>query len=79
MSEDQESLWPEKPSSVFSLSLSIWRHGRSRRRWRFIAALTFGFLVLSSFQAQAASRLKDVVDFEGVRDNMLIGYGLWSG
>lgn len=48
-------------------------------RWRFIAALTFGFLVLSSFQAQAASRLKDVVDFEGVRDNMLIGYGLVVG
>lgn len=30
-------------------------------------------------QALAASRLKDVVDFEGVRDNMLIGYGLVVG
>ena len=32
-----------------------------------------------SKEAQAASRLKDVVDFEGVRDNMLIGYGLVVG
>lgn len=30
-------------------------------------------------QAYASSRLKDVVDFEGVRDNMLIGYGLVVG
>lgn len=30
-------------------------------------------------QAHASSRLKDVVDFEGVRDNMLIGYGLVVG
>ncbi|MGE4350567.1 MAG: flagellar basal body P-ring protein FlgI [Bdellovibrionales bacterium] len=37
-------------------------------------------LILSPFaSAQAASRLKDVVDFEGVRDNMLIGYGLVVG
>lgn len=41
-----------------------------------------------SFQAQAATvqasgggttRIKDIVDFEGVRDNMLIGYGLVVG
>jgi flagellar P-ring protein precursor FlgI len=35
------------------------------------------FLPLSS--AHAASRLKDVVNFEGVRDNMLVGYGLVVG
>jgi flagellar P-ring protein precursor FlgI len=29
--------------------------------------------------AEAASRLKDVVNFEGVRDNMLVGYGLVVG
>jgi flagellar P-ring protein precursor FlgI len=29
--------------------------------------------------ANAASRLKDVVNFEGVRDNMLVGYGLVVG
>ena len=30
-------------------------------------------------QAQAASRIKDIADFEGVRDNMLVGYGLVVG
>ncbi len=43
----------------------------------FVLAL---LLILSPFhQAHALSRLKDVVDFEGVRDNMLIGYGLVVG
>ena len=27
----------------------------------------------------AASRLKDIVEFEGVRENMLVGYGLVVG
>lgn len=35
--------------------------------------------LLSSSQASAAARLKDVVNFEGVRDNILIGYGLVVG
>ncbi len=29
--------------------------------------------------ARAASRIKDIADFEGIRDNMLIGYGLVVG
>ena len=29
--------------------------------------------------ASAASRIKDVVEFEGVRENMLVGYGLVVG
>jgi flagellar P-ring protein precursor FlgI len=29
--------------------------------------------------ATASSRIKDIVDFEGVRDNMLVGYGLVVG
>ncbi|MDA0996596.1 MAG: flagellar basal body P-ring protein FlgI [Proteobacteria bacterium] len=30
-------------------------------------------------RADAASRIKDIVDFEGVRDNQLVGYGLVVG
>ncbi|HXQ50991.1 MAG TPA: flagellar basal body P-ring protein FlgI [Stellaceae bacterium] len=30
-------------------------------------------------QAQSMSRIKDIVDFEGIRDNMLVGYGLVVG
>src|SRR5579864_2420041 len=29
--------------------------------------------------ASAASRIKDIADFEGIRDNMLVGYGLVVG
>jgi len=43
---------------------------------RFAAAL---LLVLAASPAGAASRIKDIADFEGVRDNMLVGYGLVVG
>ena len=38
-------------------------------------------IALSAFApgAQASSRIKDIADFEGVRDNMLVGYGLVVG
>ena len=44
-------------------------------------ALFFSLLVLVSFvgNARAASRIKDIADFEGVRENQLIGYGLAVG
>ena len=32
-----------------------------------------------AFQAQAATRIKDVASVQGVRDNQLIGYGLVMG
>ena len=47
--------------------------------FRFLACLTIAVLALAVHPAQAASRLKDVVNFEGVRDNMLVGYGLIVG
>ena len=39
-----------------------------------LVALWFGI-----FEAQASSRIKDIADFEGVRENQLIGYGLVVG
>ncbi|HEX2815371.1 MAG TPA: flagellar basal body P-ring protein FlgI, partial [Phenylobacterium sp.] len=36
-------------------------------------------LALGSSPAAAKSRIKDIVEFEGVRDNQLIGYGLVVG
>jgi hypothetical protein len=52
-----------------------------RARWHtLLAALGVMLLILEPCHAaHAASRLKDVVDFEGVRDNMLVGYGLVVG
>lgn len=39
----------------------------------------FACLVLTAPADAAATRIKDIVDFEGVRDNMLVGYGLVVG
>jgi len=43
--------------------------------------LFFSFLMLAVYvgNARAASRIKDIADFEGVRENQLIGYGLVVG
>lgn len=47
---------------------------------RTAAALCIGLAAaLAAPQAGAQTRIKDIVDFEGVRDNMLIGYGLVVG
>lgn len=43
-----------------------------------VAALGLALLVLVQ-GAAAQSRIKDIADFEGVRENMLIGYGLIVG
>ncbi len=49
----------------------------------FRKAAVFGLVAilfaLFSTTANASSRIKDIVDFEGVRDNMLVGYGLVVG
>ena len=43
----------------------------------FIVMTVIGFAVAAP--VQAASRIKDITDFEGVRQNMLVGYGLVVG
>ncbi|MEO5335830.1 MAG: flagellar basal body P-ring protein FlgI [Magnetospirillum sp. WYHS-4] len=43
------------------------------------ASLLLAVLLLTAAAAQAASRLKDIVDIEGVRENQLVGYGLVVG
>lgn len=56
------------------------RHGRAHRSSLLIAALGMALLVFSfAPPAQASTRLKDMVNFEGVRDNILVGYGLVVG
>ncbi|OYD84750.1 flagellar basal body P-ring protein FlgI [Azospirillum brasilense] len=44
-----------------------------------LAALAAALLALSAPVSASSARIKDVVDVEGVRDNMLIGYGLVVG
>src|SRR5260370_14355322 len=52
---------------------------RSLRRIAAAALLALAASAASSAPALAASRIKDIVDFEGIRENMLVGYGLVVG
>lgn len=51
--------------------------------WQALSAGMVSLLILIllawASPANASSRIKDIVDFEGVRDNMLVGYGLVVG
>jgi flagellar P-ring protein precursor FlgI len=44
-----------------------------------LAAMVCALAFAMSAPASAASRIKDIVDVEGVRDNLLVGYGLVVG
>ena len=46
---------------------------------RTLAAFVAMLMVLMPVEAFAFSRVKDLVDVEGIRDNMLVGYGLVVG
>lgn len=48
-------------------------------RWLAVIAAALMALALGATEALASSRIKDVVEFEGVRDNQLVGYGLVVG
>ena len=49
-----------------------------RRPFRLLALICASLAVCAG-PASAGSRIKDIVEFEGVRENMLIGYGLVVG
>lgn len=52
----------------------------ARRLTRPFAGVVLAALLgLTALPAGAQSRIKDIADFEGVRDNMLVGYGLVVG
>lgn len=52
---------------------------RSLRPLRLIAALAGLSMAFAASHGWAASRIKDIVQFEGVRENKLVGYGLVVG
>lgn len=53
---------------------------RSLLRKLLAGALTMTMVLLPAIEAQAAAaRIKDIVDFEGIRENQLVGYGLVVG
>jgi flagellar P-ring protein precursor FlgI len=50
-----------------------------KRAQQFLLAALAALLCLAPAASGAQSRIKDIAEFEGVRDNMLIGYGLVVG
>jgi flagellar P-ring protein precursor FlgI len=61
-------------------AISTARIAGAARRWPFGLWLALiPMAVGTSFPVHAASRVKDIADFEGVRSNMLVGYGLVVG
>ena len=61
-------------------------HNTTIRKWfrrtlRPLAVTVLGLLLSAGAAgtADAASRIKDIVDFQGVRENLLVGYGLVVG
>ena len=58
-----------------------WDVGRATRASaRAVACIVAAVLAFASFApADAASRIKDLANMEGVRENQLIGYGLVVG
>jgi flagellar P-ring protein precursor FlgI len=52
------------------------RWGRNRIIRSLMALLMLWSTLPNGPAAEAASRIKDIADFEGVRDNLLVGYGL---
>jgi flagellar P-ring protein FlgI len=60
-------------------TFSILSHDKTAWRRFLIASLAAVMLTVAGGSAFAASRIKDIVDFEGVRDNLLVGYGLVVG
>lgn len=63
---------------------SLRRAGRPREavrrpRARLIACVVALMALALPSPADATSRIKDIADFEGIRDNMLVGYGLVVG
>lgn len=59
-------------------SLGRWLVG-AVQRWAVIAVLALVGAMLSAGPSSASSRIKDLVEVEGVRENQLIGYGLVVG
>ena len=52
---------------------------REPTHWRRVLLAAWFVAVIGGGAAEAASRVKDIADFEGVRANMLVGYGLVVG
>jgi len=71
--------WPARPALVCAAPRRFGATAGFRRLGALVTALALVLALLAPWPAAALIRLKDIVDIEGVRDNMLVGYGLVVG
>ena len=64
---------------MFLTTPSASRSHRTRAVISRLAAVVAVLLLALPAPALSQSRIKDIADFEGVRDNLLVGYGLVVG
>jgi len=72
----------QSPLDTYLSSMTVIRPPRMRiwRRVSMLFVLTLGLVFVSIALSHAkTSRIKDIVDIEGVRENQLVGYGLVVG
>lgn len=67
--------WPEVSDSTDNTLVSPFGKMRRLMVWAFLALA----VIAPGSPLDAAPRIKDLVDFEGVRENQLVGYGLVVG
>lgn len=63
----------------YNIAMDIQPIAARAGRWLVVTAAALTALALTTTEVLASSRIKDVVEFEGVRDNQLVGYGLVVG
>ena len=69
--------YTDKTGDVMKTIVKKASHKRIAKAFIAFAALILSFTTSTS--TDASSRIKDIVQFEGVRDNLLVGYGLVVG
>ena len=62
-----------------NLTLFTPKARETKRRSRVLGALAALLILVAASAADGMSRIKDIADFEGVRENQLVGYGLVVG
>ncbi len=74
-------VWDQRLNGKTLMNVTAFIAPLERILRRFLAGALAGLLasVLAATAAEASSRIKDIVQFEGVRDNLLVGYGLVVG
>ena len=84
---DMEKNYPGMETNMYRLFAKLNRNRPAPKTANPMAApLLWGSMLAALFlgiaveqPAHASSRIKDIIDFEGVRDNMLVGYGIVVG